>query len=108
MSKHYILNGHDVVPCDLITWAKFFEKSNRVVAKTKVGDSDVSTVFLGLDHRYGDEGPPMVFETMIFGGPLADYQKRCSTWAEAEAMHAEAVHRATYAHDAQMGAAVAP
>lgn len=26
----------------------------------------VSTVFLGLDHQYG-EGPPLVFETMVFG-----------------------------------------
>jgi hypothetical protein len=28
---------------------------------------------------------------MIFGGPEDGYQRRCSTWDEAEAMHAETV-----------------
>jgi hypothetical protein len=45
----------------------------------------VSTVFLGLDHRYGEE-PPLIFETMIFGRGF-EYQERCSTWDEAVAMH---------------------
>lgn len=46
----------------------------------------VSTVFLGLDHRYGD-GPPLLFESMIFGGPLSGEQRRYSTKAEALAGH---------------------
>lgn len=31
----------------------------------KVGPYSVSTVWLGLDHQYGD-GPPLIFETMVF------------------------------------------
>jgi hypothetical protein len=27
----------------------------------------VSTVFLGLDHNFGMNGPPILFETMVFG-----------------------------------------
>lgn len=50
----------------------------------------VSTVFLGLDHQWQD-GPPLVFETMIFNGPIHEYQDRCSTWAQAEMMHEKAV-----------------
>jgi hypothetical protein len=50
----------------------------------------VSTVFLGIDHRFGGEGPPLLFETMIFGGPHDQSQYRCSTWQEAEHMHADA------------------
>lgn len=91
MSEHYILEGKKAVPADLMTWAKWFERGERIVAKT--GDHgakvQVSTVFLGLDHQWGN-GPPLVFETMIFGGEHDQWQERCSTWEEAEAMHAKA------------------
>jgi len=29
----------------------------------------------------------VLFETMVFGGPMADEQQRYCTWAEAEAGH---------------------
>lgn len=28
----------------------------------------VSTVWRGLDHRFGDDSPPLIFETMVFAG----------------------------------------
>lgn len=46
----------------------------------------VSTVFLSLDHNWGD-GPPILFETMIFGGEHDGYQERYRTWEEAEEGH---------------------
>jgi hypothetical protein len=44
-----------------------------------------------MDHQFGD-GAPLLFETMIFGGiwDEKEYQERCSTWDEAEEMHARA------------------
>src|SRR6266550_2292491 len=66
MSDHYILDGHQAVPVDLMTWAHWFEKAERHVANEMIGDVRISTVFLGLDHRYGDDGPPLLFETMVF------------------------------------------
>lgn len=91
MSKRYILKGKTPIVCDdLLTWAHFFEEGNRRVAETVVGGTRISTVFLGLDHSFGN-GPPLLFETMIFGPEDSDYQTRCSTWAEAERQHAEAV-----------------
>lgn len=53
----------------------------------------VSTVFLGLDHNHLNDGPALLFETMIFpeGSYAEMYQRRCSTWEEAEEMHKEAV-----------------
>jgi hypothetical protein len=95
MNDKYILDGKTPVPAaDLMTWAKWFETANRHVASTEVGNMRVSTVFLGLNHQYGS-GPPLLFETMIFGGPEdAEYQDRCSTWEEAEAMHQRAVEHA--------------
>jgi len=93
MTDTYILDGRNPIPCaDFMTRARWFETSDRQVAKTDFGDVRVSTVFLGLDRSFG-QGPPLLFETMIFGGPFDQdkYQERCSTWEEAEAQHAEAV-----------------
>lgn len=84
---NYILEGKEIVPCeDVLTWAKWFEKAERHVADDTIGDVRVSTVFLGIDHQFGD-GPPILFETMVFGGPLDEEQERCSTYEEAERMH---------------------
>jgi hypothetical protein len=92
-NRHFILQGHDVVAVDLMTWAHWIETAHekRIVAKTWVNQVEVSTVFLGLNHRYGDEGPLQLFETMIFGGDHNEYQWRYATWDEAEAGHWSAV-----------------
>jgi len=52
----------------------------------------ISTVALGLDHQYG-EGPPLIFETMVFPSGSWDVldMARYSTLAEAQAGHAEMV-----------------
>jgi len=77
---------HNLVPCeDLLTWARWFDTADRVVAQTELPNGYfVSTVFLGLDHNFL-RGPPLVFETMVF--PDGE-QRRYGTWAEAEAGHA--------------------
>lgn len=53
----------------------------------------ISTIFLGLDHSfdYSEGHIPVLFETMIFGGNNDQYQKRYTTWDEAEKGHAHAV-----------------
>lgn len=87
----YILDGHTPVPCDdILKWAECFGKADRHVAKDSVGDVKISTVFLGLDHGFSG-GPPLFFETMIFGGKHDGYQDRYSTWDEAVAGHRRAV-----------------
>ncbi|WFU75508.1 hypothetical protein [Bradyrhizobium sp. CB2312] len=43
-------------------------------------------------------GEAQLFETMIFGGWLDQFQNRCSTWVEAEAMHDEAVDQVRRGH----------
>lgn len=89
----YILIGQTPVPePNLLKWANWFETSDRIVAQTNVGASVVSTVFLGLDHRYVGKGPPLLFETMVFtDGDGGNLERRCSTWLEAEVQHAQAV-----------------
>ncbi len=69
MSDKYILDDHGEPRAepDLFTWAKWFEEAfdKRRVASTEIGDVRVSTVFLGLDHSFGDE-EPIFWETMVF------------------------------------------
>lgn len=66
--------------------------SDRRVARDEIGEATVSTVFLTLDHNFGD-GPPVLFETLVFGGPLDQEMRRYCTWDEAVSGHARMVAR---------------
>lgn len=56
-------------------------------------DEIVSTVFLGIDHQHVPGLPPILFETMVFGGPYDGYMRRYYTWEQAEISHREIVHQ---------------
>lgn len=89
---YWILVGRVPQPARLEAWGVWFENfDNRRVGDDKIEriDADpvrVSTVFLGLDHSFGD-GPPLLFESMVFGGPLDGEQHRYCTLDEAERGH---------------------
>ncbi len=97
MHLWYKLDGHTPVPCDMMEGAGMMERNDdRRVAYTEFDDCRVSTVFLGIDHNYSGDGPPLLFETMVFPNNReglenwADqYCRRYSTWEEAEAGHYE-------------------
>jgi len=83
----------DGTPYTMLEWARDFENpSVKKVAYDEVGDVGISTVWLGLNHQFGD-GPPLIFETMVFNGPLDQEQERYSTEAEALAGHTRMVER---------------
>ena len=86
MSSHYILDGRKAVPATLQQWAKWYESADRRVQQTRVGAVRVSTVFLGLDHSFGGDAP-LLFETMVFGGPMDEECHRCTTWQQAVEQH---------------------
>jgi len=95
-SRYYDRNGQPID--DVIEWGRKFEDmDSRRVALDEIpcGDESVrvSTVFLGLDHNYFDDGPPLIFETMVFGGPPAvdQWQRRYATEEEAREGHEVAV-----------------
>lgn len=54
---------------------------------------DVSTVWLGVNYNFTGDGPPIIFETMVFGGNENQDQTmwRWSTEEGARAGHAEVV-----------------
>lgn len=89
-----------------ITGAQFraLKASQYRIALDTIGTSTVSTVWLGLDHAYGD-GSPIIFETLVRSGPLSDEMERYSTEAEARAGHermCERVRDAELGHGAQL------
>ena len=99
-NTHYILdtNNRPVECSNILTWARWFETSNRRVGWTQITSQiEVSTVFIGIDHRFDDKGPPLLFETMIFGGSFDQYQWRYSSWDDAQVGHAAAVRKARQA-----------
>ena len=61
------------------------------VAETTLEDGTwINTVWLGLDHAWGGDGDPLIFETMVFSSheSLDDLdQVRYSTLIEAQAGH---------------------
>lgn len=84
MSSMYY--GWDGKPITQEVWLANFAEP-RHVDRTDLGKlGDVSTVWLGLDHSFG-YGPPLIFETMVFGGPEDQYQERYSTVEEARIGH---------------------
>lgn len=90
---YYILKGMKVIEeSDVKKWAKFFETDERLLARSRVLDCEVSTVFLGLDHSFRGK-KPIVFETMVFGGKLDGEQERYATYKEASIGHSEMVLR---------------
>lgn len=77
-------------------WARLMsDVEYKRIALTRVDDSgfvvEVSTVWLGLDHSFGFGGPPLLFETMVFGGPFDEEQWRWPNKVAALAGHDQVV-----------------
>lgn len=95
--RYYMLDADNqtVEVDDWMQWAEWFECGNRFVGYTEITSQiNVSTVFLGLDHRFTGNGPPLLFESMVFGGPLDGTIMRYSSWDDAEAGHKGLVRKA--------------
>ena len=94
IGDHWILVDREPIKSTLMEWGRWLEldpdESGRRIEATEIGDAKVSTVFLGIDHGFGS-GPPILFETMIFGGEHDQYQDRCCTYDQAKVMHTKAI-----------------
>lgn len=95
MPRYYDRQGK---PMTLDEWSQRFEDSEgRRIGYDLIDDRYlVSTVWLGLDHNWDPNGPPLIFETMVFDETseqpsldLACY--RYTTETEAREGHAEVV-----------------
>lgn len=91
MSRYFAKDGRGI---SLLQWAKLFEdRSYKQLWDDSVGSSRVSTVWLGMDHGFGEFSRPIIFETLVFGGPLDQEMDRYATIYEAEEGHKAMVKR---------------
>lgn len=90
MTKFYRRDGSG--PVDFSP--DLFNQEKTVAYDKLDNETVVSTVYLAIDHSWGD-GPPLIFETMVFGGKYDREQERYSTEAEALAGHARWVEKAS-------------
>jgi hypothetical protein len=94
-------DGTITTTTDVRIWARWLEAndSTRRIRETTIGESWISTVFLGIDHNVCESifeythPTPLIFETMVFGGVLDDERDRYATEAEAIAGHEAMVER---------------
>lgn len=95
MSSWYVLDDDNKPKiADYLEAAKWRDANpdRHRVGFTKVGRARVSTIFLSIDHNWeGPPAPPVLFETMVFGGRFDGYQRRHETWEQAEQWHAQVV-----------------
>lgn len=95
-----ILVGHKVKLCNLMTWARWLEAASKMpgpqgqptakhVAYDDLGAVRISTVFIGMDHGFGQG--KLWFETMVFAADtfreLDGMMQRYATYEQAEAGH---------------------
>lgn len=94
MGRYYDRSGKRI---SLHQWGDLMQDDEyRRVALDLIEDRwSVSTVWLGLDHRFFDDGAPLIFETMVFDKGSPSYrdseQRRYTTEEQARAGHAEMV-----------------
>lgn len=66
--------------------------TDQRVGRTVIGETVVSTVSLmGIDHNYSPDGPPIIFETMIFGPGYDNDLRRYPTEEQAMRGHIAAL-----------------
>lgn len=91
MSRWYMLDDDkNVIPAPMdadgkLPTKEYFDwlesQEGKIIKQETVNGHWISTVFLGIDHGFGREGPPVVFETMIFPNAENMHEKDCWRYA---------------------------
>ena len=98
---YWVLDGREAIPApgdDPMSWARSGVLGTRVALTEfpSQNGASISTVFLGTNYQLDPEGPPHIFETMVFASDYPEMDQECerySTWDQAEAGHAAMVER---------------
>ena len=99
--RYYTKEGKPIQ--DIDKWLEYIEQEKddpefRKVANTWLPDGRwISTVWLGIDHRFDLVGKPLIFETMMFPNNKRNFTEldmdRYSTWEEAIEGHMRMVKK---------------
>lgn len=88
IADNYILVKRKVYPVSFEDFAVWFKDANRQLRLSHLpGGVKVSTVFLGFDHQFTQDLPPILFETMVFQGRFNNYLVRYETYKAAVVGH---------------------
>jgi len=93
---YYVLDENDQPqPCpELTKWARWMAKPGRhILGHDKLPTGEISTIFLGINRSFTQAGPPVLWETMVFGGKLDGEQIRYTSKDQALAGHRQMVDR---------------
>jgi hypothetical protein len=94
--EYYVLDADgEPLPCDdVLVWGEWFTENTaaRRLAEDRhegpnAEDIRISTVFIGLDFDHLGLGPPILWETLVFGGVLDGEMRRYTSRAAAVAGH---------------------
>ena len=93
---YYILQGRAVVECpierEFDQWCRS-HRGERLVRSDSVYGTTIHTVFVGINNAL-EGNTPLVFNTVVLSGRQMDEDTAwCSTWDQAEIMHAEMIER---------------
>jgi hypothetical protein len=77
-------------PIDRDEYARLWQLPHHVALTDLLRRGRVSTIWFGLDLGF-PPAPPLIFETMVFGGPLDGFLDRYPTEALARAGHGRVV-----------------
>ncbi len=95
MSRHrfYTLNGKVYEPCPPeVAQAQWEDLSQLVLLASTISEEvSVFTIFLGIDHRTDQGGPPILFETLVVGGRWDGCYERYTSYETAETRHHQIV-----------------
>lgn len=81
MGEYYARDGREITFDEYVKIAR----GGKRVAETTLPDGKwVSTVWLGLNHQYYD-GPPLIFETMVFESREMLHEVDCRRYSTEEA-----------------------
>lgn len=110
MSRLYRRDGASYPPGDigLREWANDLKDMKAKIVKQDVLPNGifVSTIWLGLDHSFIDDGPPLIFESMVFPkrGPeksmLEVLQSKAHNWLERDMQRYSTEAEALAGHEA--------
>lgn len=71
---------------------EMIDNNTKNIGLDNINGKYVSTVWLGIDHQYEYNRPPLLFETMVFGKTKSElYCKRYQTYKEALEGHKKAI-----------------
>ena len=87
MGLYILRDGQPVRATSIAEWGEFQLSGRPKLNEEVLPDVHVSTVWLGADHRLTPGGAPVLWETMVFGGPHDGHQDRYTSAEDAAAGH---------------------